>query len=66
VISVDVVITIDKRNLVAPYRHQIWQDNDEYITMHFLFRFNDDENIVKHRDSLQQIPKMALHNNSLY
>jgi predicted SnoaL-like aldol condensation-catalyzing enzyme len=30
-----------------------------------VFRFNDDKNIVEHRDSLQQISKTALHDNSL-
>ncbi|SDX82245.1 nuclear transport factor 2 family protein [Flavobacterium degerlachei] len=63
--SIDFVRAIAEGNLVALHTHQIWPDNDEYVTMDF-FRFTDDGKIVEHWDSLQQIPKMALHNNSMY
>lgn len=63
--SIDFVRAIAEGNLVALHTHQIWPDNDEYVTMDF-FRFNNDGKIVEHWDSLQQIPKTALHNNSMY
>lgn len=63
--SIDFVRAIAEGNLVALHTHQIWPENDEYVTMDF-FRFNNDGKIVEHWDSLQQIPKTALHNNSMY
>ncbi|WP_111710009.1 nuclear transport factor 2 family protein [Lutibacter citreus] len=59
------VRAIAEDDLVALHTHQVWPDNDEYVTMDF-FRFSEDGKIVEHWDSIQQIPKTALNNNTMY
>ncbi|NRT10553.1 nuclear transport factor 2 family protein [Flavobacterium sp. 14A] len=59
------VRTIAEGDLVALHTHQVWPDEDEYVTMDF-FRFSDDGKIVEHWDSIQQIPKTALNANKMY
>ena len=63
--TIDFVRAIAEGDLVALHTHQIWPDNDEYVTMDF-FRFSEDGKIVEHWDSIQQIPKTALNNNKMY
>ncbi|WP_405575822.1 ester cyclase [Winogradskyella sp. Asnod2-B02-A] len=63
--SIDFVRSVAEGDLVALHTHQVWPDNDEYITMDF-FRCDDVGKIVEHWDSIQQIPKTSSNNNSMY
>ncbi|GAA4233202.1 nuclear transport factor 2 family protein [Postechiella marina] len=63
--SIKFVRSIAQNDLVALHTHQIWPDNDEYVTMDF-FRFNKEGKIVEHWDSIQQIPAKSLNNNNMY
>lgn len=63
--SIEFVRAIAEGDLVALHTHQMWPDNDDYVTMDF-FRFDDNGKIVEHWDSMQQIPKTAMHNNTMY
>ncbi|MBO0321182.1 ester cyclase [Muricauda sp. CAU 1633] len=63
--SIAFVRCIAEGNLVALHTHQIWPDNDEYVTMDF-FRFDDNGKICEHWDAIQQIPKTAAHSNKMY
>ena len=63
--SIEFVLAIAERELVALHTYQIWPDNDEYVTMDF-FRFDNHEKIVEHWDSMQQIPKTSAHKNTMY
>lgn len=59
------VRTISEGDLVAFHTHQVWPDNDEYITMDF-FMFDDNNKIIEHWDSIQQIPKVSVNSNTMY
>ena len=63
--SIEFVRVISENDLVALHSHQIWPDNDEYVTMDF-FRFDTNAKIVEHWDSIQQIPKKSANNNKMY
>ncbi len=63
--SIDFVRCVCEGDLVALHTHQVWPDNDEYITMDF-FRFDNDGKIVEHWDSIQQIPKHSANQNCMY
>ena len=63
--SIEFVRVIAEGELVALHTHQIWPDNDEYVTMDF-FRFDNNGKIVEHWDSIQQIPKTSANKNSMY
>lgn len=63
--SIDFVRVIAEGDLVALHTHQIWPDNDEYVTMDF-FRFDDKGKIVEHWDSMQQVPKHSANGNTMY
>ena len=63
--SIDFVRSVAEGDLVALHTHQIWPDNDEYITMDF-FRCDENGKIVEHWDSIQQIPKTSNNNNTMY
>ena len=63
--SIEFVRVIAENDLVALHTHQIWPDNDEYVTMDF-FRFDTNGKIVEHWDSMQQIPETSAHNNTMY
>ncbi len=63
--SVKFIRTISENDLVALHTHQIWPENDEYVTMDF-FRFDIDGKIVEHWDSIQQIPKTSANDNKMY
>ena len=52
-------------DLVALHTHQIWPDNEEYVTMDF-FRFDDEGKIVEHWDSIQKIPETTKCGNTMY
>ena len=63
--SIEFVRSIAEGDLVALHTHQIWPENDQYITMDF-FRFDTNGKIVEHWDSIQQIPKTSRNNNTMY
>jgi predicted SnoaL-like aldol condensation-catalyzing enzyme len=63
--SIEFVRVISENDLVALHTHQVWPDNDEYVTMDF-FRFDDKGKIVEHWDSIQQIPKKSANKNKMY
>ena len=63
--SIDFVRSVAEGDLVALYTHQVWPDNDEYITMDF-FRCDENGKIVEHWDNIQQIPKTSNNNNTMY
>jgi len=63
--SIEFVRVIAEGELVALHTHQIWPDNDEYVSMDF-FRFDNNGKIVEHWDSIQQIPKTSANKNSMY
>ena len=63
--SIEFVRSIAEGDLVALHTHQIWPDNEEYVTMDF-FRFDDNGKIVEHWDSMQLIPESSAHKNTMY
>ncbi|CAM4336823.1 nuclear transport factor 2 family protein [Zobellia roscoffensis] len=63
--SINFVRSVAEGNLVALHTHQIWPDNDQYITMDF-FRFDEKGKICEHWDSIQQIPKTSANPNTMY
>tara|TARA_R110002073_G_scaffold72537_1_gene177264 strand:+ start:249472 stop:249849 length:378 start_codon:yes stop_codon:yes gene_type:complete len=63
--SIDFVRCIAEEDLVALHTHQIWPDNDQYITMDF-FRFDTTGKICEHWDAIQQIPKKSANSNTMY
>jgi len=63
--SIEFVRSIAERDLVALHTHQIWPNEEEYITMDF-FRFNERGKIIEHWDSIQKIPKKSSNNNTMY
>ncbi|MBU2946688.1 nuclear transport factor 2 family protein [Zobellia uliginosa] len=63
--SIDFVRAVAEGDLVALHTHQIWPDDDQYITMDF-FRFDHNGKICEHWDSIQQIPKKSANPNTMY
>ncbi|WP_458626702.1 nuclear transport factor 2 family protein [Winogradskyella sp. PC D3.3] len=63
--SITFVRSVAEGDLVALHTHQIWPDNDQYITMDF-FRFSSDGKIVEHWDSIQQVPEKSMNPNTMY
>ena len=45
--SIEFVRVIAEGDLVSLHTHQIWPDNDQYVTMDF-FRFDKENKIVEH------------------
>ncbi len=63
--SIEFIRGISQGNLVALHTHQIWPDNDQYVTMDF-FRFDDAGKIVEHWDAMQEIPQESANGNTMY
>lgn len=63
--SVEFIRSVAENDLVALHTHQVWPDNDEYVTMDF-FRFDENGKIVEHWDAIQQIPETSASGNSMY
>ncbi|GAB7220039.1 nuclear transport factor 2 family protein [Vibrio comitans] len=63
--DIEFVRTIAEGDLVALHTHQTWPDDDQYVTMDF-FRFDSNGKIVEHWDSIQQIPRESLNDNTMY
>lgn len=63
--TIDFVRSIAEGDLVALHTHQVWPNNDQYITMDF-FRFDKNGKIIEHWDSIQQIPENSMNSNTMY
>lgn len=63
--TIEFVRCIAEGNLVALHTHQVWPKNNQYISMKF-FRFDNNEKICKHWDTLQQILEKSAHSNTMY
>ena len=63
--SITFVRAVAEGDLVALHTHQVWPDNEEYVTMDF-FRFDDNGKIVEHWDSMQEIPGESANGNTMY
>lgn len=63
--SVEFIRAVAEDDLVAVHTHQIWPNNEEYVTMDF-FRFDSNGKIVEHWDSIQLIPEKSANNNTMY
>ena len=63
--SIDFVRAVTQGDLVALHTHQVWPDNDQYVTMDF-FRFDENGKIVEHWDAMQQIPDTTANGNTMY
>jgi len=63
--SIEFVRCIAESDLVALHTHQVWPDNDQYVTMDFL-RFDEQGKICEHWDAIQQIPKTSANPNTMY
>ena len=63
--TIDFVRAVAEDDLVSLHTHQVWPDNDQYVTMDF-FRFDENGKICEHWDSIQQIPKDSANPNTMY
>ena len=63
--DIEFIRVVAEGNLVALHTHQIWPDNEEYVTMDF-FRFDENGKIVEHWDSIQKIPDETKNGNLMY
>lgn len=63
--SIEFVRCIAEGDLVALHTHQIWPGKEQYITMDF-FRFDQKGKICEHWDAIQQVPKTAANQNTMY
>jgi predicted SnoaL-like aldol condensation-catalyzing enzyme len=59
------VRAIAEDDLVSLHTHQVWPNNEQYVTMDF-FRFDAHGKIVEHWDAIQRIPKETKNGNSMY
>ena len=63
--TIHFVRAVAEDDLVALHTHQVWPDNDEYVTMDF-FRFDEKGKIVEHWDAIQEIPNKTKNGNRMY
>ena len=63
--SISFLRCIAEGDLVALHTHQIWPDDEEYVTMDF-FRFDNQGKICEHWDAIQKVPVGAQNDNSMY
>lgn len=63
--SIEFVRAVAEGDLVALHTHQTWPGNEEYVTMDF-FRFDENNKIVEHWDSIQVIPAHSKNGNKMY
>lgn len=63
--EINFVRAVAEGDLVSLQTHQVWPDNDAYVTMDF-FRFDDNGKIVEHWDAIQAIPAETKNNNRMY
>ncbi len=62
--SIRFLRAVEEGDLVALHTHQIWPDNDQYVTMDF-FRFDEKGKIVEHWDAIQQVPEHQENDNGM-
>ena len=63
--DIEFVRAVAEDDLVALHTHQIWPDNQEYVTMDF-FRFDDNGKIIEHWDAIQEVPDRSKNGNTMY
>lgn len=63
--SIEFVRCIVEGDLVALHTHQVWPENDQYVTMDF-FRFDQEGKICEHWDAIQQVPEQSENPNTMY
>lgn len=63
--SITFVRSVAEGELVALHTHQIWPDNDQYVTMDF-FRFDENGKICEHWDAIQSVPDKSANPNTMY
>jgi len=63
--EISFVRAITEDDLVSLHTHQIWPNNEQYVTMDF-FRFDENGKIVEHWDAIQRIPEETKNGNSMY
>ena len=63
--SIEFVRCIAEGDLVALHTHQVWPENDQYVTMDF-FRFDQEGKICEHWDTIQQVPEQSENPNTMY
>ena len=63
--SIEFVRCIAEGDLVALHTHQVWPENDQYVTMDF-FRFDQEGKIREHWDAIQQVPEQSENPNTMY
>jgi len=63
--EIEFVRTVAEGDLVSLHTHQVWPNNEEYVTMDF-FRFDDNGKIVEHWDSIQKIANQSKCGNPMY
>jgi predicted SnoaL-like aldol condensation-catalyzing enzyme len=63
--SIRIVRAVAENDLVALHTHQLWPDNEEWVTMDF-FRFNARGKIIEHWDTIQKVPETSVNHNTIY
>jgi predicted SnoaL-like aldol condensation-catalyzing enzyme len=63
--AIEFVRCIAEGDLESLHTHQIWPENDQYVTMDF-FRFDNNGKICEHWDAIQQIPKKSANPNTMF
>jgi predicted SnoaL-like aldol condensation-catalyzing enzyme len=63
--SIRFLRVIAEDDLVALHTHQIWPNEEEHVTMDFM-RFDENGKIVEHWDAMQEVPKEAVHDNTMF
>ena len=63
--QIEFVRAVAEGDLVALHTHQIWPDDEQYVTMDF-FRFDADGKIVEHWDAIQEVPEESKNGNPMY
>jgi predicted SnoaL-like aldol condensation-catalyzing enzyme len=63
--QIEFVRAIAQNDLVALHTHHTWPGGVEYVTMDF-FRFDTAGKIVEHWDSIQEVPKIFAHTNTMW
>jgi predicted SnoaL-like aldol condensation-catalyzing enzyme len=62
--SIEFARSVAEGDLVALHTHQLWPDGDQYVTMDF-FRFDENDRIIEHWDSIQSIPATSENDNGM-
>ena len=63
--SVEFVRSVAEGDLVVLHTHQLWPDQEEYVTTDF-FRFDENGKIVEHWDAIQKIPEKTASGNPMF